>query len=59
MRTARKKCESGSLFNTNMPISLCVEDCILVRGTYKAYIEHINEDNYVAVWIINPFLVCH
>ena len=40
------------MFNTKMPATLMVRDCVLVRGTDKGYIECLNEDNYVTVFYI-------
>ena len=40
------------MFNTKMPATLMVRDCVLVRGTDKGYIECLNEDNYVTVLFI-------
>ena len=35
-----------------MPAKLWVGDCVIVRGTYKCYIECPKKDNYVTVWFI-------
>ena len=29
-----------------------VGECVIVRGTYKAYIECLNKDKYVTIWFI-------
>ena len=35
-----------------MPAPLSIRTCVLVRVTYKGYIECLNEDNHVTVWLI-------
>ena len=45
-----------------MPETLRVRDCVLVRGTDKGYIECLNKDNYVTVFLIvgrNTEIVTH
>ena len=47
-----QKYESGLLFTTKMPALFLIGDCVIVRVTYKGYIECLNEDNHVTVWLI-------
>ena len=35
-----------------MPAPLRIRDYVIVRGTYKGYVEYLNKDNYVTVWFI-------
>ena len=47
-----QKCESATLFNTNMHLFLWLGDCIIVTSTDKSYTKYLNKNNYVTVWFI-------
>ena len=47
-----QKLESRLLLNTKITAPLKVGDCVLVKGTYKGYIEWLNKYNYVTVLFI-------